>query len=36
MLVAEMLRVTEVVVRVLREAGAAVGGRDVSGVLLSE
>jgi hypothetical protein len=33
MLVAEMLRVTELVVRVVRVAGVAVAGRDESGVV---
>jgi hypothetical protein len=35
MLVVEMLRVTVFVVRVVRVAGVAVVGRDVSGVVLS-
>jgi hypothetical protein len=35
MLVVEMLRVTELVVRVVRVAGVAVAGRDESGVVLS-
>jgi hypothetical protein len=35
MLVAEMLRVTALVVRVVRVAGVAVAGRDERGVVLS-